>query len=105
MTRLYARNNPLSFFSTRFQVISEALHSSILQHKDDIRITLDQGKHRLTRPSAPVVAGIIGILHLVALGEAVEAADDIIGVLIMQRRTVRHHIEVPAQGSGSASSM
>ena len=63
-------------------LFSQPLHSDLIQLKDDIRVVLDQRKDSLTRTQPPIVTGVIGILHLFALGETLEAADHKMPILI-----------------------
>jgi len=53
----------------------QPLYRDLIQFKDNIRITLDQCQHYLTRTLPPVVAGVIGVLYLFALGVTLMAAD------------------------------
>jgi hypothetical protein len=54
-------------------LFSHPLHSDIIQFKDNIGVILDQGKDSLTGTQPPVVAGVIRIFHLFALGGTVKA--------------------------------
>jgi len=56
-------------------LLPQPLHRDIIQLKDDIRVILDQGKDALTWTLPPIVAGVIGILHLFALGETLNEID------------------------------
>src|SRR5688572_10841182 len=65
-------------------LLPQPLHSDIIHLKDNICVILDQGKDAFTRTLPPVVAGVIGILHLFTLGGTIIAANHIIRVFIMQ---------------------
>jgi hypothetical protein len=64
-------------------------------------LILNQGEERFAWSLPPILAAVKGVLRLFAMDKTVEAADHEIGVLIVQRRPVRHDIHLPAFEQGS----
>lgn len=67
----------------------------LIQLEHDLGVVLDQRKDGCARTLSPFITAVKGVFALLAMGEAVVAAYEIVRVLIVQRRTIRHNIYIP----------
>src|SRR5262245_59733694 len=80
----------------------QGVNGILLHFDDDVDVAFYQRQHLLPRPLSPIGASVVGILTHLTVFQALESADDVVGIFIMRRGSESDDVHFPSfqQGEG-----